>query len=192
MRLLPLFLALSLLLAPLPAAAATVDSVNFAEQVRLGNEELQLNGAGMRAKLWFKVYAIGLYLGEKKGSGAEVAAQKGAKRLHIVTLRELSAEDFAKALIDGLHKNYDAAAYAALAARAESLRQTILALRVAPKGAQIQLDWLPAAGTRLTYNGDKQGEDLPGEDFYKALLSIWLGEHPAAQDLKEALLGKPH
>ena len=32
--------------------------------------------------------------------------------------------------------------------------------------------------------------DLPGEDFYKALLRIWLGDHPAQDDLKDALPGK--
>jgi hypothetical protein len=30
---------------------------------------------------------------------------------------------------------------------------------------------------------------LPGEDFNKALLKIWLGDKPVTEDLKKALLG---
>jgi len=186
--------ALALLLAmsaPWAAANTEVAGVSFPDKAKVGDSELRLNGAGIRAKFFIKVYATGLYVPEKKSSAGELLATKGAKRIQIVTLRELSAEDFAKALVEGIHKNYDETAFAALRARTEALQQTILSLKSAPKGALIQLDWLPAYGTRLLFNGEKRGEDLSGEDFYQALLAIWLGEHPAAQDLKDALLGKP-
>ena len=179
------------LLAPGLAASAEVAGVSFSDKAKVGDSELALNGAGIRARFFIKVYAMGLYLAEKKAGSAEALAARGAKRIQIVTLRELSAEDFAKALVEGIHKNYDEAAFAALRQRTEALQQTILSLKSAPKGGLIQLDWLPASGTRLLFNGEKRGDDLPGEDFYQALLNIWLGEHPAAQDLKDALLGKP-
>ena len=171
-------------------AAVEVGGVNFADKAKVGESELALNGAGMRAKFFLKVYAMGLYVPEKKSSAADLIYGKGARRMHIVTLRDLSAEDFAKALVDGIHKNFDDKDFVALKARTEALQQTILSLKAAPKGAQIYLDWLPASGTRLSFNGEKRGDDLPGEDFYQALLRIWLGDYPAAQDLKEALLGK--
>jgi hypothetical protein len=38
--------------------------------------------------------------------------------------------------------------------------------------------------------GQQRGKDIPGEDFYRALLRIWLGEKPVQDDLKQALLGK--
>jgi hypothetical protein len=31
---------------------------------------------------------------------------------------------------------------------------------------------------------------MAGEEFFRMLLRIWLGEKPAQEDLKEALLGK--
>jgi len=31
---------------------------------------------------------------------------------------------------------------------------------------------------------------VTGEDFYRALLRIWLGENPVQADLKKALLGE--
>ena len=35
-----------------------------------------------------------------------------------------------------------------------------------------------------------KGKDIAGEDFYRALLRIWLGNKPVQDDLKQALLGK--
>jgi hypothetical protein len=38
-------------------------------------------------------------------------------------------------------------------------------------------------------NGESRGGPIAGEDFYRALLRIWLGEDPVSKDLKKALLG---
>jgi hypothetical protein len=62
-------------------------------------------------------------------------------------------------------------------------------LKEAKKGMAITLDWLPAAGTQMTVNGKPAGAAIAGEDFYQALLRIWLGPKPVQDDLKKALLG---
>ena len=168
-----------------------IEGVRFDDKARVGNAELVLNGAGLRSRLFFKVYAIGLYLPGKKGAVADVLAQQGAKRLRIVTLRDLTAEQFADALVEGMRKNLSEVELDPLKARIEKFRGVILALKEAPKGAMVVIDYLPESGTRLVFNGEKRGEDIPGEDFQRSLLKIWLGDKPAQDDLKEALLGKP-
>lgn len=173
------------------APAAEVAGVKFEDKAKLGATELQLNGAGLRSRLFLKVYTIGLYLPEKQNAAEGVLALKGAKRLHIVTLRELTAEQFADALVSSIEKNHTEAELAPLKARIDEFRATILALNVAPKGAVVTLDWLPESGTRLSFNGQAKGKDIAGEDFYAALLKIWLGSRPAQEDLKELLLGTP-
>ncbi|MCX7176660.1 MAG: chalcone isomerase family protein [Proteobacteria bacterium] len=172
-------------------AAVEVAGVKFEDKTRLGATELQFNGAGLRSRFILKVYAIGLYLTEKKTAVADVLALKGAKRLHVVTLRELTAEQFADALVEGIHKNHSDAEMAPLQARTEEFKSAILAVKTAAKGDVVTIDWLPESGTRLSINGKQQGRDLAGEDFYNALLKIWLGQKPAQDDLKDALLGKP-
>jgi hypothetical protein len=125
---------------------------------------------------------------------AEAIAMKGAKRARIVLLRDTSGETFADALPSGIRKNHSDQEVAPLNARIEALKATMLSIPNSPKGAVIHFDWLPevAGGvTRLTINGEKKGEDIPGEDFYRAVLKIWLGEQPVQTDLKEQLLGKP-
>lgn len=172
-------------------AAVDVHGVKFEDRAKVGDAELTLNGAGLRAKFFLRVYAVGLYVAERTAGAADLLGAKGAKRLHIVTLRELTAEQFADALVGGIHKNHGAAEIAALTARIERFKAVILALKTAPKGTVVTLDWIPESGTRLTFDGEKRGEDIAGEDFYRALLKIWLGEQPAQDDLKDALLGRP-
>jgi len=39
-------------------------------------------------------------------------------------------------------------------------------------------------------NGEPRGKPIAGEDFYRALLRIWLGDKPVDGDLKQGLLGR--
>lgn len=176
--------------------AAEVAGVKFDETTKVGAGEtapLVLNGAGLRGVLFIKAYAMALYLPQKAATTAEVLGQKGAKRIRIVPLRDLTAEQFADALVGGIRKNHSEQEIAPLAARIDAFKATMLGLNETKKGTIIHLDWLPDTGggvTRLTLDGARKGADIAGEDFYRAILKIWLGDEPAAGDLKEALLGK--
>lgn len=172
-------------------SAVDIAGIKYEDKSALGTSELLLNGAGMRSRFFIKVYAIGLYLPEKKTTAADALSVKGAKRLHIVTLMELTAEKFADALVEGIHKNHSDAETDPLKARIEDFKNAILSVKTAAKGDIVTIDWLPESGTRLNINGKQVGKDIAGEDFYRALLRIWLGSKPAQDDLKEALLGRP-
>lgn len=186
--------ALLLLALSLPAfAALEVAGVKFDDKAKVGAGETVANGAGMRGVLFIKAYAMALYLPQKTATAAEALAMKGAKRVRIVLLRDTSGEAFADALPSGIRKNHSEQEVAALNARIEALKATMLAITSTPKGAAIHFDWLPEVGggvTRLSINGEKKGDDLAGEDFYRAVLKIWLGDKPVQDDLKEHLLGK--
>ena len=80
------------LLAALPAfAAVEVAGVKFDDSITLAGQPLKLNGAGVRTKVIFKVYAAGLYLTEKKTTVPEVLAVPGPRRVAITMLREVSS-----------------------------------------------------------------------------------------------------
>jgi hypothetical protein len=184
-------IAILLLAVCLPAfAALEVAGVKFDDTTKVGAGDTVINGAGMRKRAFFKVYAIALYLPQKQAAAADVLAAKGAKRIAIVTLRDLTAEQFVEGLLEALKKNHDDAALAALQPRIEQFRASMMSIGNAPEKSVVHLDWLPESGTRLTFNGVAKGSDIPGEDFYRALLKIWIGDKPAQDDLKEHLLGK--
>lgn len=185
-------IAILLLALSLPAfAALEVAGVKFDDKAKVGTGDTVINGAGLRKKVFFKVYAIALYLPQKQSVATDVLAAKGAKRIALVTLRDLTAEEFVDALLEALRKNHDEAALTALKPRIDQFRTNMLSIANAPEKSVVHLDYLPESGTRLTFNGAAKGGDIAGEDFYRALMKIWLGEHPAQDDLKEQLLGKP-
>ena len=74
-------------------------------------------------------------------------------------------------------------------ARLDELRKTMVAFGTVKKGTSIQLNYVPGSGIRTLVEGAQKGPDIQGEDFYAALLKIWLGKSPADNSLKTALLG---
>ena len=117
-------------------------------------------------------------------------AAKGSKRIAISLLRDLSAQQFVEALQEGVANNHSEAEMVGLKDRLKQFSDTLLAAGEPKTGTSVVIDWLPESGTRLTINGQVKGKDIAGEDFYKALLKIWLGNKPVQDDLKQALLGK--
>ncbi|MCM8613277.1 chalcone isomerase family protein [Accumulibacter sp.] len=172
------------------ASAVEVAGVKFEDKSHVGAADLVVNGAGLRKKAVFKVYAMALYLPEKRGDADAVLAAKGGKRVAITLLRDLSAQQFVEALQEGMANNHSEAEMAGLKDRLKQFSDSLLAAGEAKTGTVVLIDWLPESGTRLTVNGQVKGKDIAGEDFYRALLKIWLGSKPVQDDLKQALLGK--
>ena len=181
------WLALMFLLCALPVSALEVAGVKLADKATLGAQELVLNGAGIRTRVFFKVYVGALYMAEKKSAAADALAQKGAKRVALTLLRELSAKQLTEAFDGGIQANNSAAEVEAMKPRITEL----LALFTDGKeGDVILIDFLPASGTAVTVNAAVKGKPIAGEDFYRALLRIWLGDKPVDGDLKNAMLGR--
>ena len=183
------FRILLLLLVALPSFAAEVAGVKLEEKEKVATAELVLNGAGLRKRAFFQVYAIGLYLPERKSVVTEVIAATGPKRVAIHMLRDVDADQFSGALADGIRDNHPEAEAKKLEPRVKQLAAIMLDMKEAKTGMRITLDWNPGAGTQVTVQGKPAGAPISGEDFYSALLKIWLGEKPVQLDLKKALLG---
>jgi len=171
-------------------AAVELKGAKFEDTYQVANQSLQLNGAGVRVKFIVDVYAAGLYLPKKDGNAASVVAQPGAKGVKIVLLRELSGEDFAEAMVKGFKGNNSEADVARLQPKLDALRSLMLTFGSVKKGTSIHFDYAPATGTRILVDGKQRGSDIAGEDFYQAVLRIWLGNSPVDGDLKKELLGK--
>ncbi|MDZ7652096.1 MAG: chalcone isomerase family protein [Burkholderiaceae bacterium] len=173
------------------AAAQTVEveGVKFEPTVQVGGTGLQLNGAGVRTRAIFKVYAAGLYVPQKANSAAALLAQKGPRRMVIAMLRNVDADSFSGALNDGLKANLSEAQVAGFKAQIEALNANLKAVGEAKKGDLIHFEFTPEAGTRVLVNGQPRGSAIPGEDFFGAVLRIWLGDKPVDAALKKGLVG---
>ena len=190
-RILRSLIAAALLSAGLAQAAVKVGDVEFAQQQTVQQRALELNGAGLRTRLGFKVYAMGLYLRAPLAEAGTILADKGEKRIRIVLIRDLEAKQFGDALQAGLEKNHDAATLAALKPATDALLTALAAVGEVRTGTEIVLDRLGNGATRLLVDAKQHGEDIADVALYPALLRIWLGERPADSELREAQLKKP-
>ena len=174
-----------------PAAAQTVDveGVKFESVAQVGGQPLQLNGVGLRTRAIFKVYAAGLYVPAKSSNPAVLLAQKGPRRVTIGMLRAVDGDTFAEALNDGLKSNLPPEQFAAMKPRIDALAANLKAAGEAKKGDIVLFEFTPEAGTRVLVNGQQKGSAIPGEDFFTAVLRVWIGDSPADGGLKKGMLG---
>jgi hypothetical protein len=171
------------------ALGAETAGATFEERTTVRGVQLQLNGAGVRTRMLFDVYAVSLYLPKKTSSAQEALAMPGPKRLEIRMLRDVAASQFVASLVERLGQNNTEAELKLLEPRVQQLTALLTELKQAKKGTALALDWTGAA-VQLVVNGKPAGRSIEGEELYRALLRIWLGNRPAQPDLKRALLGQ--
>ncbi|HEU0199749.1 MAG TPA: chalcone isomerase family protein [Burkholderiaceae bacterium] len=183
-------LAAAVSLAALAAQAQTVEvaGVKLEPAAQVGGQPLVLNGAGVRTRAFFKVYVAGLYVPQKSTEPKSLLAQKGPRRVAIHLLRDVDAETFAGALNDGLKANHSEEQLAAMKAQLETFNASMKSVGEVKKGDAVFLD-LAGGGTQLIVNGQPRGAAIPGEEFFTALLRIWIGDQPADGALKKGMLG---
>jgi hypothetical protein len=174
---------------PAPALAVDVAGVKIEDSAKVAGKDLRLNGAGVRTRAIFKVYAMGLYLGKKEATTDAVLASTGPRRFTIVMLREVSGDDFGQAFMTGINNNTDKAEKGKIVNQMVKLGEIFVNVGGLKKGDKLIVDWVPDKGTVIELNGKSLSEPLPELGFYNALLKIWLGDKPADSDLKPLLLG---
>jgi hypothetical protein len=177
-------------IAPVHAQTTEVSGVKFNNKVTVGATALQLNGAGTRYKAIFKVYSAALYLPSKAATPEAVLAVPGPKRMHVVMLREIDANELGKLFTRGVQDNSSREEFTKAISGTIRLGEMFAAKKRLVAGEQFTVDYVPGQGTIIAVNGQVQGEPVKEPEFFGALMRIWLGRAPADALLKDALLGK--
>lgn len=170
--------------------AVIVEGKAFARRVRVAGTDLLLNGTGVRAVAWFKGYAAALYLASPASTAAQAVAAPGPKRLQLVMLQKVPAQEFVKAFRKGLTRNTLEAELPQLGERMAQFEAQVAATGTVHKGDTVNLDFDPDQGTAFSLNGALQGAAIAGEDFYAALLRSFVGDRPYDRELRAGLLGR--
>ena len=183
------FMLLTVAMFSTAGVARQLDDVTLPDNVTLDGTDvaLQLNGMGYRTKFVFNIYVGALYTESKVESRDAAQALNGPKRvvMHMVH-DEVSKEKMADAWNEGFEENNSDAQLDKLKARLKTFIGYFPDLK---EGNIVLLDYIPGKGTRVTINDEVKGV-IEGADFYTALLDVWLGDEPADDDLKEAMLGE--
>ena len=180
--------ALATMLLAVPAAQAVeVAGVRVDDQIKVGGNELVLNGAGVRTKVFVKVYVGALYVSQKANTAAALLDAATPRRMAMRMLRDIDSDTLYGALRDGLRDNHSEAELAALKASTEQLAEIMKKVGGAKTGDTVAVDFT-ADGVGVSFNGEPRGK-VAGGAFARALLKVWLGDNPVAGSLKKALLG---
>jgi hypothetical protein len=179
-------LAVTLLVVAASAQAANVGGVNISDTTTVGNQKLVLNGAGLRKKLFIKVYTGALYLPAKQNSPDFILTGDTPRQLVMHFVFDVEKEKIAEAWQEGLTANTPKAsagvkqAFATLSSWMEDMK----------KGEKIVMTYVPGTGTTVEVKGRSKGV-LPDKAVADAILATWIGPKPGpGEDFKKAVLGR--
>ena len=105
------------------------------------------------------------------------------RRVQLNLLRDLSADDLAGALADGIKDTSSAEQAAAVKAQTEQLLSIMKSVGQAKTGDVVTMDFV-GGETRIAFNGQAKGA-IAGDAFNAALMRIWLADKPVQPDLKK-------
>lgn len=166
--------------------AANVGGVKLADTVSVNGQSLKLNGAGLRKKMFIKVYVGGLYLGAKQANPAAILATDAPRQMTMNFLFDVDKGKISEAWEEGLTANTPKAS----AEVKSAFKKLSLWMQDMKAGQSLQLTYVPNSGTTVTVNGKNKGL-LPGKATADAILATWIGPKPGpGEDFKKALLGK--
>jgi Chalcone isomerase-like len=174
----------------LPAhAQTTVAGVKYEPEAMVGGQKLQLNGAGVRYRAIFKVYAAALYTSNKVKTNEEAIKVSTASRMHLVALRDVGGDEFGKLFTRAMEANTSREDFAKLINSVVRMGQIFADAKQFAKGDVIILDYVPGTGTTINHKGKQLGEAFKEPEFHGLLMKIWFGPKPVDEPLRGALLG---
>ena len=179
-----LAVALSFLLLSSQAFALDVAGVNVSPTVVIHQKTLSLNGAGIRKKLFIKVYVGSLYTERKVTTPAQLLADPGEKlvRMNFVHSK-VEKEKIVEAFAEGLSNN---SPEVARSAEAKAFLSWFTADFVA--GDTVDISLSPDGTVTASHNGKALGT-VRSPALVQGVLLIWFGEKPADGSLKKGMLG---
>ncbi|MDP8219836.1 MAG: chalcone isomerase family protein [Candidatus Stygibacter frigidus] len=169
----------------IPLFALKIGGVELPNVLNISNQDLVLNGAGLRKKFVIRVYACGLYLPQKNDSSAEIllSDEPIAIRMNFI-YNKVEQEKLITAWNEGFAKTGALQEFAV-----ETARFNALFNEPAKKGDVYDIVYLPETGVQVIKNKVVLGT-IENSDFRRAVFSIWLGDDTALPKLKEDLLNK--
>lgn len=168
-----------------------LNGIKFDREVRVAGVPLLLNGAGVRRKYVFNVYAAGLYLPARTSSVEVVMNMNKPHRVHVISMRDVDANELGRLFVKGMQANATRDEFAKSIPGTIRIGELFAAKKSLKTEESFSLDWIPGAGTQILLNLKPLGEPVREVEFFTSLLKIWIGDKPADANLKAMLLGQP-
>ena len=179
-RLAPIALLFALLA---PAQARTLAGVELPDTVVVDGATLMLNCMGLRAAtaLRVKAYVGGLYLEEPSSDAAKVIDSRQRKRVTMKFLRNIDRQRLTAGWAESLRKVGGTTDH--------SIAEFTSLIPDVKTGDTMSFTWRPGVGLEVAMDEKVRGT-VPGDDFARALFTVWFGPEPGDENLKRGMLGQ--
>jgi len=170
------------------AFAVETGGVIVSDTMSIGNDELVLNGTGIRKKFGFKVYAAGLYLKARTQVSQDIINADQPMAITMTWKRSGPVDKVTNTFSDGF-KYGAGTSFDSLKPDIDTFLGTVVK---AEKKDVWKYLYTPGMGTAVYYN-DVLSTTISGLEFKKALFAIWLLETDAFsgdKGLRDGMLGK--
>jgi len=172
----------AMLALPVVVTAGELAGVSMPDQVTVGGKTLQLNGMGLRKKMWVKVYVGGLYLAEKTRDAKQAIEAEGPKK---VVMHFLTNKATKKKMDGAWDEGFEANAPEVPKDQVAQFKGFFGDMK---KGDVVEITIVPGEGTHVSLNGTEKGV-IGGDTFGKGILKVFIGPTPRPGDFKKGLLG---
>jgi hypothetical protein len=148
---------------------------------------LTLNGKATRTKFFIHVYDIGLYLQKPSHDTGQLLNNDMPWGIRLVITTGMATR---QKMIDSFNESFEKSTSGNIGPLKERINTFLNVFKEDPKEGDV-LGFVnkPGEGVVVSKN-DKVLSTVPGKDFQRALLGIWLGEKPAQESVKKGLLGQ--
>jgi hypothetical protein len=164
-----------------------VDGIIVPRNLEILNRNLELNGFGIRSKLWLDIYVQSLYVSVLSQDPELIINSETEIAIRIEIKSSLvSSGKFSR----NFNKGFERSAKDNL----EALKPKIelfkaLLTDVIVKNDVFVMAYNPKDKSVWVYKNNKFKGKVEGQDFKKALFGIWIGDDPVDEKLKKDLLG---
>jgi len=168
--------------------AGEVHGIHLPEKIACEKSKLQLNGHAVRSKWGFNVYVVALYLLKENRDSAKIMLNRDPKRIHITMLHGVSEKRFVSTIMKNIDVNFSLDEKVKYAKGLTSFMACFHGGTSLKKHSVINIDYLPGKGMKVAVDGTIH-KIIPGDDFYHAIMRLWIGD-PPQHSLKTGLVGK--
>lgn len=163
----------------------TLSGVTMADTIVLEEQNLQLNGLGLREKYWVDVYVAGLYLPNKMSDGKMVMTANIPKRIQIEFIYyNVPQSKMIEVLEENIRNNPQLSDQTI-----NSIRRCGTWMQDFTTGDVVTFDYSPKTETTTIKINKKVKGLVKGQEFQEAIFAMYVGKYPATQALKSGLLG---
>jgi hypothetical protein len=174
-----------LLLTMMSTAVHAASSQTFDDVIDVNGTQFQLQGVGHKKFLFAKAFTAGFYMCDRHPSNSPLDTST-PKHLEVEYFVNIPSQKLTKFTVSRMQAAVDEQKMNSLRAELELMSNYFVDLK---SGDRFALTYLPEQGTVFSHNGEVTGV-IPGEQFAQAIFSVWVGDKPFDDRLKQDMLGR--